>query len=487
MRGIVAASIRRLLAVAPALLVAVSTAAGQGDTLPAPRPVAGPAPAVRVPRIEIRTLHNGIRVAVLENHDFPVIDVSALVVAPAVLDPPGKEGVSALTAQMLAEGTISRSADGIAEAEADLGTGVGATGFFTIPQYFEPALALMADQLLHPAFPQAALDRIKANTVTRLQRLRDQPDYLAGRVLSAELYGRTHPYARTQTEASISAITRADLAAFHNDYYRPHNVSLIVAGDITPDRAIAALEHSFGELSAGGKDGWVAPPPPTPLEATRIYLYDRPTSPQSVIIVGQLGPPRDGKDYYVLELLNTVLGGAFNSRINLSLREVHGYTYGAESGFEYRRVPQPSTFVVETDVSTPTTDSSVADLVAEIRDIRSTRPVTDSELTFAKRTATLSLPLQFATVPEAADAAQTLLAYKLPLDYYEHLTQHFEDVSLAEVRSAAERYLHPGQMAIVVVGDRKVVEPGLSATHVAPIVDLESLPGSGRRAPESKQ
>ena len=121
---------------------------------------------------------------------------------------------------------------------------------------------------------------------------------------------------------------------------------------------------------------------------------------------GELGPPRDSKDYYALELLNTVLGGAFNSRLNLSLREVHGFTYGANSGFAYRRIPQPSTFEIQTDVSTPTTDSSIAILTAEIRDIRSTRPVTDSELAFAKRTETLSLPLQFATVPEAADAAR---------------------------------------------------------------------------------
>jgi predicted Zn-dependent peptidase len=422
----------------------------------------------------MRTLHNGLRVAVLENHEFPVVDVTALVVAPSLLDPAGKEGVSALTAQMLAEGTTSRTADAVARAEADLGTSVRATGFFTVPQYFEPALALMADQLMHPAFPDEALARIKNNTIARLQRLRDEPTYLAGRVFATELYGRTHPYARAQSAASITAITRADLVAFHEAYYRPRNVSFIVAGDITPERAVAALERTVGALPAGGEDGWVTPPPPAPIGATQIFLYDRPTSPQSAILGGVMGPSRDSKDYYALELLNTVLGGAFNSRINLSLREVHGYTYGAQSGFLYRRVPQPSTFEVETDVATPTTDSSVADLVGEIRDIRGTRPVSDSELTFAKRTETLSLPLQFATVPEAADAASELLAFRLPLDYYDHLTQNFEQVTLADVRAAATRYIDPDHMAIVVVGDRKTIEAGLAATHVAPIVDVDS-------------
>lgn len=446
------------------------------EPTPPPPPTPGPAPAVRLPHLEMRTLHNGIRVAVLESHDFPVVDVSALVVAPSLLDPPGKEGVSGLTAGMLAEGTTSRSADAIARAEADLGTVVRATGFFTIPSEFEPALALMVDQLVHPAFPEAALERIKANTVARLERMQSEPDYLAGRVFRPELYGPRHPYARTETPASVGAITRADLVAFHRDYYRPRNISFIVAGDITADQAVAALERTVGDVPAGGKDGWVTPPPPAATGPTRIYLYDRPESPQSVIVVGELGPPRDSPDYYTLDILNTILGGAFNSRLNLSLREVHGYTYGAGSGIAYRRVPQPSTWEIETDVSTPTTDSSVSDLMSEVRDIRSTRPVTDSELTFAKRTATLSLPLQFATVPEAADAAAMLLEYRLPLDYYDHLTAHYEEVSLDGVQRAAQRYLHPDHLVIVVVGDRKAVEPGLVASHVAPVVALESLP-----------
>jgi predicted Zn-dependent peptidase len=423
----------------------------------------------------MRKLSNGIRVAVLENHDFPVVDVSALVVAPRVLDPPGKEGVSSFTEQMLAEGTTSRSADEIAAAQADLGTPVSARGFFTITQYFEPALRLMADQLLNPSYPQSALDRIKANTIARLQRLESDPGYLAGRVFAVEVYGVGHPYSRTQTKASVSAITRADLVKFHHDYYRPQNVTFVVAGDVTPEGATAALERAFGSWPVGGLDGWVTPPAPAAPAPTRIYLYNRATSPQSVILAGQLGPRRDSKDYYSIELMNTVLGGAFNSRLNLSLREVHGYTYGASSGFGYRRVPEPSTFEASADVATPKTDSSVADLIAEIRQIRGSRPVSDSELTFAKRTETLSLPLQFSTIPQIAGAAVELLEFRLPLDYYDHVTQNFERVTTGEVQRAAIKYLDPDHLAIVVVGDRKAVEPGLAAARVAPVVDVKKL------------
>jgi len=457
-----------------ATLVAAPAALAQSDGHP-PRPIAGPAPAARVPRIQMRTLHNGVRVAVLEDHEFPVVDVSALVVAPEVLDPPGKEGLAALTAQMLAEGTTTRSADQIANAAAEIGTAVSATGFFTITQYVEPSLGLMADQLLHPAFPQDAFDRVKANTLAGLERLKDQPSYLASRVLGNAVYGARHAYARAPSKESVTSLTRADLVTFHQDYYRPRNTTFVVAGDITPDQAVAALDHVFDGWAGGGKDGSVAPPPPAGPGPTRIYLYDRPTSPQSAVRVGQLGPPRDTRDFFALDLLNTIFGGAFNSRINLSLREVHGYTYGAQTGFLYRRTPQPSTFAGGADVAAAKTDSSVMDLVAELRQIRTTRPPTDSELTFARRAKTLSLPLEFATVPQIAGAAATLLSYRLPLDYYDHVSANYARVTLAEVRAAAIKYLDPDHVAIVVVGDRKTVEPGLMAAHVAPIVDVELL------------
>ena len=456
-----------------------ATASAQSDGHPA-RPTPGPAPAVRIPRIQMRTLHNGIRVAVLENHEFPVVAVSALVLAPEMLDPAGKEGVSALTAQMLAEGTTTRSADQISNASADLGTTVTATGYFTITRFFAPAMALMADQLLHPAFPQDAFERVKANTLAGLERLKDQPTYLASRVMANAVYGSGHAYARTPTRESVTSITRDDLVAFHRDLYRPRNTTFVVAGDVSPDQAVAALDHAFDSWTGGGKDGAVTPPAPPALGPTRIYLYDRPTSAQSVVRVGEMGPPRDSRDYYALDLLNTILGGVFNSRLNLSLREAHGYTYGAQTGFLYRRVPQPSTFAGGADVGAAKTDSSVIDLMDELRQIRGARPPTDSELSFALRSRTLALPLEFATVPQIATAAGTLLLFRLPLDYFDHLTANYERVTLADVRAAATKYLDPDHMAIVIVGDRKAVEPGLAAAHVAPIVsvDLQARPTS---------
>ena len=217
-------------------------------------PPVPPQPALRVPAVEMRRLSNGIRVAVLENHQLPIVDVRAIVEAPgAVLDPPGKDGLSSLTLRMLSEGTTTRSADALASAFADLGNHVSPTGFFTISQNVDRSLTLMADQLIHPSFPQTSLDRIKANTVAALQRQQDDADYLAGWVFDNTVYGVGHPWARAETPKSVGAITRADLVMFHDTYVAPRNITLVVAGDITPDAAVAALERAFGGWHAIGK------------------------------------------------------------------------------------------------------------------------------------------------------------------------------------------------------------------------------------------
>jgi predicted Zn-dependent peptidase len=434
-------------------------------------PPVPPQPALRVPAIEMRRLDNGIRVAVLENHQLPIVDVRAIIEAPgALLDPAGKDGLSALTLRMLSEGTTTRSADALASAYADLGNGVSPTGFFTITPNVDRSLVLMADQLIHPVFPQSSLDRVKANTIAALKREQDDPDYLAGRVFDNTVYGVGHPWARTATPRSVAAITRSDLLMFHQTYIAPRNVTFVVSGDITPDAAVAALQKAFGAWHTIGKNGDLLAPPPKGPGPTTIYLYDRPSSAQSVIVAGQLGPRREPAVFFPLQLGNTVLGGAFNSRLNLDLRERHGYTYGASSEFAFRRLPQVGTFEASADVATPKTDSALVLLMADLRSIRAARPVTDTELAFAKSSEIRSLPRAFATVEDIAQAAAHLLEERLPFDYYSTLTANYERVTLAETRSALAAHLDPSHLAIVVVGDRKAIEPRLRAAGIAPVV-----------------
>jgi zinc protease len=437
------------------------------------RPPSGAPASPRVPAIQMRTLKNGIKVAVLEQHELPVVSVRVVIDAQALLDPTGKEGVATLTSQMLSEGTTTRTADQLAEAFADLGNTVRPDGFTTVKANVDSSLALLADMLLHPAFPQASLDRIRQNSIAALKRSKDQPNYLARRVFVNAVWGAGHPYQRTTTEQSLGAITRDDLVAFHGKYYRPQNVKIVVAGDITPAAAVAKLEAALGKWPAGGFRARYVIPPATPMAPGTVYLYDRPNSPQSVFIVGSAGPARNNPDYYAIDAMNTTLGGAFSSRLNLNLREAHSFTYGAGTVFSYRLTPQPGEFLASTSVATPKTDSALVELLKELRDIRGTRPMTAAELSFAKSGATKSLPLNFETVDQIAGAGALVLREGLPLDYFNTLSARYRAVTVQQANAAAKKYINPAKLAIVVVGDRKQIEAGLRAANVGPVVVVD--------------
>lgn len=424
------------------------------------------------PKPQSRTLANGIPVVVLEDHTSPVVSVVAIVYVPTRLEPAGKTGLSSVLTSMLSEGTTSMTADQLANAFADLGNRVAPTGFYTITANVDRSIALMADQLMHPSFPDAALTRVKANQVAALTRAKESPYYLASRAFANVVYGKGNAYARSATEPEIQSITRADLASYYEKYYRPPNVTFVVGGDITADQAVAKLGRAFGSWAAGAKaDMAIAPPKGVARET--IYIVDRPSSPQSVFYVGTLGPPRNAADYFATDLANVTFGGAFTSRVNLNLREDKHYTYGANSFFSYRRVPQPSTFIMATAVSAPKTDSSLVQIAKEFADIRGARPITSAELAFARGSATKGFPLEFETISSQASAIGGLISDGLPLDYYNGVVQHYRAVTLAEVQKSAVQHMDPSKMAIVIVGDRKVIESGIRAANVAPVVVID--------------
>jgi zinc protease len=270
----------------------------------------------------------------------------------------------------------------------------------------------------------------------------------------------------------VGSLTRADIAAYYEKYYRPPNVTFVVGGDITADQAVAKLSRAFGTWTTGEKAS-MAIAPPRGVSTETIYIVDRPSSPQSVFYVGTLGPSRNAPDFFATDLANTTFGGAFTSRINLNLREDKHYTYGANSAFSYRRAPEPSTFFMATAVSTPKTDSSLVQIAKEFADIRGPRPVTPAELAFARASATKGFPLEFETISERVGAIGSLLRQGLPLDYYNNVVQRYSGVTQAEEEQSAVRYMDPSKMAIVIVGDRKVIEPGIRATNIAPVVVID--------------
>lgn len=437
------------------------------------KPASGAPVTLRIPAIQMRTLKNGIKVAVLEQHELPLVAVRVVVDAAPTLDPAGKEGVSALTAAMLSEGTTTRTADQLAESFADLGNRVTPGGFTTVVPNVDSSMALLADMLLHPAFPAASLERLRQNNLVTLKRQLDQPSYLARRVFANTVWGPGHPYERTITESSLNAITRDDLVAFHGRYYRPQNVQFVVAGDVTPAAAVAMVEKAFGKWPAGGFKARYTIPPAKSAAAGTIYLYDRPNSPQSVLLVGGVGPARNTPDYYAIDVMNTALGGAFSSRLNLNLRETHSFTYGAGSSFNYRLTPQPGEFYAASQVQTAKTDSALVEMVRELREIGGKRPLTADEVSFAKSSAVKSLPLSFETVEQIANAGVNVLRDGLPLNYYNTLSASYRRVSATQANAAAKKYVDPSHETIVVVGDRKQIEAGLRAAGLGPVVVVD--------------
>ncbi len=462
----------RLVAASAALIAATATLGAQ-ELDRSKRPTPPPAAPYKFPKVESRTLGNGIPVAIVENHDLPIVAVRVVVDGGSRLDPVGKEGVYQLLMTMLREGTTTVTADQLAETFADLGNTVSPTGFTTITRNVPRSLELMGDMLMHPALPQVAFDRQKANLVTSLQRAKDQPSNLANRIMARVLYGSGHPYERLASEQSVAAITRDNLVSFHSQYLRPQNVKLVVVGDVRTAPMMAQLERVFGAWERGGAKAALDVPQPKSVATTTIYLYDRPNSPQSTVMIGRIGPTRATPDFYALETMSTVLGALSGSRLNQTLRERRAFTYGVRDTIQWRRAPEPSTFAGSSDIVATKIDSALALWIQELRDIRSTRPPTEAEMEFARTNRVAGLPRQLDPIDALATRLAAMLDSNLPFDFYEQYIARISKLSAGDVTAAAKRYLDPEHLAIVVIGDRKQIEPTLRAANIAPIVFVD--------------
>jgi len=464
---------RRMTGAALALVVLASPVIAQQKLDRSKRPTAAPAPTFTFPKFASRTLPNGLTVAIVENHELPVVAVRAVIEGGGLVDPRGKEGVYSLVSAMLREGTTSMTADELAEAFSDQGNGVNPTGFTTVVRNLDRSLELMAEMMMHPSFPEAALNRLKANNIANVQRSKDVPQIVAQRLFSTLLYGADHPYARSATEQSLASITRDDLVRFHDEYIRPQNVKLVIVGDITPATVIPRVERAFGKWPKGGTTVSYQIPSPNPPGKTTIYLFDRPNSPQSVVTMGQIGPSRTIDDFYALEVMSTVFGALSGSRLNQNLREKHAYTYGANAFWQWRRSPEASTFTGSSSIVAPKTDSALVEWFRELRGIRGDRPITSTELDFARTNRVAGLPAQLESNDAVANAIANNLQNNLAPDYLDRYVKRIGDITADEVTRAATKFVDPDNTVIVIVGDRKVIEPGLKAANIGPIVIVD--------------
>ncbi len=451
-----------LLGTALAVSVVVQAQAPNRNMPPQP----GPPPALRLPALQKRALSNGLPVWVVERHEVPIVQVNLVVLSGTGDDPPGKFGIASLTASLLTEGAGSRSSLQIADAVdflgADLVTNSGSDGSavrLNVPvARLAEALPIMADVALRPTFPQAELDRQRAERLTNIIQARDDPASIDQLAFARVLYGATHRYgtALAGSAQTIQSFTVDDVRAFYRSAYTPGNAAIIVVGDVTPERALPLLETHFGKWQGGPapQHGALATPATPP--ARQIYIVDKPGAPQSQVRIGWVGVPRSTPDYFPITVMNTVLGGAFSSRLNLNLREKHGYTYGASSQFDMRLGAGP--FVAAAGIQTDKTADALKEFFNELNAIL--QPVPADELARAKNYVALRYPLGFETTADIAARLEQALVYHLPDDYFSTYVQKIEAVTAADVQRVAQKYVLPGKFAVVIAGDRSTIEPG---------------------------
>jgi predicted Zn-dependent peptidase len=457
-----------------ALALAFAAAAAAAQT-PADRsqpPPAGPPRPLKLPPVQRFTLGNALPVYLVERHKVPTVEVLLVVRSGAAADPQQRAGLAAVTADMLDEGAGGKDALALADAVEFLGAEVRTTsnwdystvGLSVPVARLEPALGLMADVALRPDFPPAELERLRKRALTMLLQARAVPGQLASYAMSQALFpGHRYGLPATGTAATLGAIKIDDLRAFHAQHYRPGNAALVVAGDVTRD-TVPLLERAFAGWAAGAAPA-ARLQPPAPLKGRRIVLIDKPEAAQSVLRVGRVGPARNTPDYHALEVMNTLLGGSFTSRLNDNLREKHGYAYGAGSSFGYRRAG--GAFVAAADVQTQSTAEALTEMLNELR--RISTPATPAEVERARNYLALGYAEEFETNAQVAAKVAEQIVYGLPEDFYATFVPRALAVGAPEVARAGQA-VDPSSVAVVVVGDRKTVEQGLRALGAGEVV-----------------
>jgi zinc protease len=447
----------------------------------APKPAA--ASKLTLPTPKEFKLENGLSVLLVEQHDLPVFAANLVVLSGSEANPADKPGLASFTADMLDEGTGRRStlqfADEVEAIGAMLKTNSTADdstiAVRALKKNADAAFDLMADAALHPAFDPKELERVRKQRITAILQERDDPNQVSRIVFYRAVYGDKHPYGFMElgTEGAAKQITRDDLVKFWSAGYVPQDSALVIAGDLTQAEARALAEKYFGAWK--GQAHRTEVPAPQAPELRRIVIVDKPGAPQTRLRIGEVGVARSTPDYAALEVMNAMLGGLFSSRINMNLREKHGYTYGAGSAFLYRRGPGPffaGLGGVRTDVTAP----SVKEIFNELERMRTT-DLTRQELVMSKDSISRSLVGLFESTPSAAASVGDLFVYNLPLNYYTDLPSTIDRVTTQDVRRVAEKYLKLDSMVIVAVGDRAKIEPELNHLKLGQ-VELRDLDGN---------
>ena len=424
-------------------------------------PTLEPAPTLTVPRVQAAALANGPALRVVEQRELPLVQVILSVAGGARLDR-DDPGLMSFVANLLDEGAGPRDANALQGELAVLGASLatGASWDATTVtlkvsrRNLDAALDLMADVVRRPTFAAAEVTRQRDLRLAALLQQKDQPAALAGLASAQTLFPEGHPYHRAigGDSAATVRLDSASVRAAYEGALRPERATFYVVGDITLDEARTALERRFGDWRAVGPERRPAPVLVTARRAqgVQLILVDKPGAAQSIISVTAPGVERTTGDYAAIEVMNTILGGSFSSRLNTLLRETKGYTYGISSGFTYRPLPGP--FGVSTAVRTDVTDSALVDVFRELRAIRETS-VGDDELSRAKAYLSLAVPGDLETIGQVASEVAALALWSLPIEYLAEYVRRVDQVTASDVQRVARTFVPAEQAWVIVVGD----------------------------------
>jgi len=429
-------------------------------------PSPGTPPPFHFPAIDRSTLPNGLRVWSVPHSSIPVATVMLLVRRGAADDPSGREGLAAITTDMLDEGTGAMSSIEIHEAlarvgaqlDSDIGPDATLLTVTVLSRFLKPALSVLADIVVRPSMRDDDFERVRQLRLHRLVQLRDMPGAVADRAFMRLIYGQ-HPYGHTPlgNEQSLSALTIDDVRRFHAENIRPGDATLVIAGDCEHEDVAAVAAEVFSGWNGSSMSPLpVAPPLPGP---PRLNIIPRPGAPQSELRIGHVAVARNTPDYHALVAANMVLGGQFVSRINLNLREEKGLTYGARTSFDFRRLPGP--FLLQVSVQTAATAEAIHESMAEIAGIRDSRPVSADELALGVAALTRGYARNFETAEQLARAVTQLALYDLPDGYFDEFVSVVEHLTVDDVTRVTQQYLDPSRLTTLVVGDYGVVSRDL--------------------------
>ncbi|WP_448537397.1 M16 family metallopeptidase [Sphingobium yanoikuyae] len=426
------------------------------------------------PPVERAKLSNGMSVVFSRRATVPVVKVSVAFDAGNAADNRQKLGTAALTTALLDEGTTSRNSVQISEEQERLGAGISAAnsmdatnvGLYALKPNLDASLGLLADIIRNPAFDPKEVERLRSQMLTRIAAEKTQPMAIAQRMLPPMLYGQAHPYGipftGSGTESGVKAVTRADLVAFHDTWMRPDNATIFATGDTTLAELLPLLEKRFGDwkapaLAKGAKlfrmDRMMRP--------SRIVLIDKPQSPQSMILAGQLTNKSGTDNPVTLITANEVLGGSTTSRLTMDLREAKGWAYGAGTGMP--GVKETIPLLVYAPVQTDKTGESIIAARQDIKDFLTSKGTTQAERDQTINGQILSLPGSFETSSDLLSAMMRNNLLGRPDDYYATLPATYRAITAAQMDQAAREAINPDRLIWVVVGDAKLVKPQLDA------------------------